>query len=88
MPYFLFRFARGASSAVASALAATATCEGVNVDGSGNASSATSDVLFRPTMTGCSENTFVASIPIPDAETDPGADPDVDILSFTLVAPP
>lgn len=86
--YFLFRFARGASFAVASVLAAAATCEGVTVEGSGNASSATSDVLLRPTMTGCSENTFVASMPIPDAETDPGADPDVDVLSITLEAPP
>ena len=79
-PYFLFRFTRGGSPAVVAAF---------DSSGSGSASSATSDVLLRPTTTGCSENTFVAPAPVPGAEPDPGAaDPDTDILSLASGAPP
>src|SRR6266478_7944844 len=95
--YFLFRFARGGSPTGVSILVAATMCEdSMDLGGSGNegSSSATSDVLLRPSPArACSVDTLIESVPGPMAELDPetadrGTD---DILSSmtasTSVAP-
>ncbi|KAH9989987.1 hypothetical protein BJV77DRAFT_645813 [Russula vinacea] len=74
LSYFLFRFARGGSPAASVLVSATAREESMDLGGSdnGSSSSATSDVLFRPSpvRADCSLKTLVASVSVPEADTE------------------